>query len=145
MKKTVLILMILGAGLMGFSQTPAKKENVKNLLEITMAGELGANMGQRMIASFKTSYKSVPGEFWDEFAKEIKAEDLVALIIPIYQKYYSDEEITELIKFYKTPLGKKVTTNNQLIAQESYLAGQQWGKEIGMRALEKMKEKGYDK
>ena len=36
-----------------------------------------------------------------------RTDNVVASVIPIYRKYFSEEEIRELIAFYKTPVGSK--------------------------------------
>ena len=82
-------------------------------------------------------------KFWDDFAKEIKAEDLVNLIIPIYDKYYTEDDIDQLISFYNTPTGKKMIETLPIVTQESMTAGQAWGKLIGEKVIQQLTEKGY--
>lgn len=89
-----------------FGQTPPTKDHVRSLLEITGSGKVGIQVMGSMITSYKKSMPSVPDVFWDDFLKSAKPEALIDLMIPIYAKYYTDEEIVQLIAFYKTPLGK---------------------------------------
>lgn len=49
-------------------------------------------------------------------------DDMVRLYIPIYQKYYSLEELQQLCAFYETPLGRKVGRVTPLVTQEGTLA-----------------------
>ncbi len=70
-------------------------------------------------------------------------KDLEELIVPVYAKYYTDEEVTELLKFYKSPIGQKVIQKLPLITQDSYQAGAQWGKALGEKVISRLKEKGY--
>lgn len=85
----------------------------------------------------------VPGEFWDEFKKEITADGLIDLVAPIYAKYYTDEELLQLTAFYKSPLGQKITEKLPAISQESLTVGQEWGRKIGEKVVDRLKEKGY--
>jgi hypothetical protein len=64
-------------------------------------------------------------------------------MVPIYKKYYTHDEIKDLIKFYKTPIGQKTISVMPSVTQDAMAAGQTWGQEIAMKVLEKMKEKGY--
>lgn len=41
------------------------------------------------------------------FASELKIDELESVLVPIYSKFYSHEEILGLIQFYESPLGKK--------------------------------------
>lgn len=126
-----------------FTQTTSSKEHAKMLLEITGSAKLGTQVMRNMISTFKKSMPSVPDIFWEDFLKEAKPEMLIDLLIPVYIKYYSDEELVKLIEFYKTPLGKKVTETLPLIAQDSYTIGAEWGKQISEQVVKKLLEKGY--
>ncbi len=65
------------------------------------------------------------------------------MIIPIYDKYFTDDDIHQLLAFYSTPVGKKLVENLPVITQESMNIGMQWGKQIAEKVLEKLKQKGY--
>jgi hypothetical protein len=39
----------------------------------------------RFELTFKNSTPEVPNEFWDDFMKEVKAETLIELNIPVYE------------------------------------------------------------
>ena len=143
MKRISIILLLCVLATIGFGQTNAKIENIKKLLELTGAGKMGVQAAESMLNSFKTSYKEVPEEFWIDFKKELNPEALVNLMIPIYDKYYTDDDIKQLTDFYQTPIGKKVISNTPLIMQESMQAGQNWGQKIGEKVVENLKVKGY--
>ena len=67
------------------------------------------------------------------------------MVIPIYDKYYTETEIKELTDFYATPIGRKVITVTPLISQESMQAGQKWGKELGEKLYKDLNDKGLIK
>jgi N-glycosylase/DNA lyase len=145
MKKLTIAIILNGIALLGFSQDSAKIASIKELLEVTGSGKLGVQAVQNMIASYRQNLPSVPEEFWNEFMKEVNTEVLTTMVIPIYDKYYSLEELNAIIAFYKTPIGKKVIATLPQIMQESMQAGQSWGKEVGEKAFNKLKEQGFIK
>ena len=53
--------------------------------------------------------------------------------------------INKMIEFYQTPLGKKLVSTLPQIMQESMQVGQSWGKEVGDKIYNSLKEKGYVK
>jgi uncharacterized protein len=59
--------------------------------------------------------------------------------VPIYQKHFSEEEIRETIRFYRSPTGRKVIQTLPMVMQESMAAGQQWGQELARRVLDEAK------
>jgi N-glycosylase/DNA lyase len=145
MKKLTIAIILNGIALLGFSQDSAKIASIRELLEVTGSGKLGVQAVQNMIASYRQNLPSVPEEFWSEFMKEVNTEVLTTMVIPIYDKYYSLEELNAIIAFYKTPIGKKVIATLPQIMQESMQAGQSWGKEVGEKAFNKLKEQGFIK
>lgn len=143
MKKISITLLFCGFLTCGFSQSVTKIDNIKKLLELTGSGKLGVQMGQRMVGSFKNNYPNVPEAFWNDFLKEFNSDVLINMIIPIYDKYYTESDIKELTEFYQSPLGKKMIATMPQIAEESMQVGQVWGKEMGEKIFTNLKEKGF--
>ena len=143
MKKILLALLTTLIFTGAFAQASEKTAHIKKLLDLTGSGKLGVQVIQTMITSFKQSTDSVPDKFWEEMAKEINADTMVSMVIPIYEKYYTDEEILQMIVFYETPVGKKVIATLPDIMKESMAIGQEWGKQVGEKVYLRLKEKGY--
>ena len=121
----------------------SKHNNIRNLLELTGSANLGIQMMNQMIVNFKQAMPNVPEKFWTDFMKEVNTDDLIKLIIPIYDKYFTKDDIKKMINFYNTPIGKKTIKLMPLIMQESMVAGQEWGKQLGEKVAKKIKEEGY--
>ena len=63
------------------------------------------------------------------------------LSYPIYHKYLTSEDLSELISFYNTPIGKKTIEVMPSINREAITAGQQWGRELGPAIQERLLER----
>ncbi|KQS89144.1 DUF2059 domain-containing protein [Chryseobacterium sp. Leaf394] len=135
--KKITICCALILGIFAFGQN-SKELKVRELMTLTGAGNIGVDSSKRIADAFKEVYPNISEEFWNEFSKEIKASDLEDLIVPIYLKYYSEEDLNNLISFYRTPIGKKIIASTPLIMKESSEAGMKWGKEIGQKILKKL-------
>jgi hypothetical protein len=145
MKKISLALFATLLFTITFAQSSEKTAHIKKLLDLTGSGKLGVQVSQTMIASFKKTTDGVPDKFWEEMSKEINADTLVSMIIPIYEKYYTDDEILQMIAFYEIPVGKKVISTLPMIMKESMDIGEQWGRQVGEKVYLRLKEKGYIK
>ncbi len=143
MKKIICTLFIAFIACSAFAQSKAEK--IKTVLELTTSGNVGEKVMKQIIEQFAKIYPKVDKKFWDEFSNAIKTEDLIKMITPIYDKYYSEQDLDNLIAFYKTPTGKKVIESMPVIAQESMAAGQEWGQKIAEQAHQKLIDKGYIK
>lgn len=72
---------------------------------------------------------------------------LVDRVIPIYDRHYTHAEIRALIKFYESPLGKKMASIRPEITKEGVVVAEQWVRYLEpllIQAIEKSLEKeGY--
>lgn len=145
MKKLLLLAFVVVFSSTSFAQTTTntKTEKIKKLLVVSGTGELGVQAMKNMVTMFKQSYSNVNDEFWNEFMIEVSADELIELLIPIYDKHYTEEDVAQLIVFYQSPLGKKMVQVMPGISQESMAAGQEWGKKMGEKVVNRLKEKGY--
>jgi hypothetical protein len=121
----------------------AKVADIRKLVSMTGEGELGVQIISQMIDSYRTTMPDVPSKFWDNFMREVNSQELVELIVPIYDRHFTHQEIKELIAFYQSPLGVKLIQKMPAITQESFQAGQQWGQKLGERVMEKLQREGY--
>lgn len=124
-----------------YSQSEIKKEKILKLIEVTGANKLGFQIFDNIIAMIKDK-NPMAEEFVSEVKKEVKPDGLSELYIPIYDKYYTEEDIDNLIKFYQSSTGKKVTSVMPQMLNESMEAGKKWGEELVQKIIQKLdKEK----
>lgn len=112
--------------------SPEKDAAIRKLLKIS--GSTSATM--QTITTLVESEKkkadsSVPPEFWNRFLASVKEKDIEDMIIPIYDKHYTLDDINGLITFYGSPLGRKMAAEQAAILIESSEAGQKWGFDKG--------------
>lgn len=98
----------------------------------------------QVIGVFKSNFDEQNPEFFDLLEAELKqfmVDDLVNMLVPVYQKYLTKEDLEGLIQFYETPAGKKFAQMAPDIARESMTIGQAWGMKIGDEIMKKLEEK----
>lgn len=120
---------------------PASEASVRELMTLTGAGDLGVQVMRQMMPGLKKLGPDLPASYWDEFMESVDPNELVALMVPIYQKHFSEEEIRETIRFYQSATGRKVIQTLPLVMQESMAAGQQWGQKLAQRVLDQAKSR----
>jgi len=85
------------------------------------------------IPMMKKLYPSQPDSFWDEYTKrwgELFAEKITERLLPVYQKYFTQEDLEALLDFHNTPTGRKLAANNPSINKETIQIGKELYKEI---------------
>lgn len=146
MKKIVISLAFVVCAGMASAQSDSYNATLKKYMEAS--GSIGAFKSAitGMLGNFKTMNSSVPEEVWKEFETELLSTsvgDLVIMLAPVYEKHMTEADLNEIIKFYNSPVGKKLAEKTPAITEESMQAGQQWGQAVAQKVMQKLKEKGY--
>lgn len=147
MKKILLSIVLFCGIIMSVSaQTNNYDISVKKMLLASGGAETFNVVIPQMVSMMKAQLPEVPAAYWDELQTEFGKtafEDLVTLLIPVYKKYLTQQDVDAVIKFYETPVGKKMAETAPLISSESMQVGQQWGIQVAEKIQGKLKEKGY--
>ncbi len=64
-----------------------------------------------------------------EVEKMFKLNELVANLVPVYDKFYSEEELSQLMAFYKSPVGQKLIEVTPKLVEETIKANIAYFKE----------------
>ncbi len=129
---------------------PIKEADIRKLLEISG----GAKLGEEMVAGSTEQLKanllrSLPeGEhsqkivdsFLRRYKEKFTAEQLIALIVPVYDRHMSDDDVKGLIAFYQTPLGLRAVKALPQIARESQQAGYDFGQKIVQQIVKEVQD-----
>jgi uncharacterized protein len=128
---------------------PSKEASIRQLMDLTGAKSLGAQMMQAGMEQFRASVtESEPNNprarqfidaFVASFQKHFDADALTEKIIPIYDKYLSEEEVNGLLQYYKSPLGRRMLKALPEIARESQQTGFSLGQKATQETLEELK------
>ncbi|MDP2308981.1 MAG: DUF2059 domain-containing protein [Pseudomonadota bacterium] len=117
---------------------PAFEADIRKLLIATGAGTMGIQMMDQMLVSLKPMAPGLPDAFWEGVKSEFKSDDLINLVVPIYARHLSHDDVRALIAFYESPAGRKMIEVQPAIMAESMQVGQVWGQEIAMRVVARM-------
>jgi len=71
----------------------------------------------------------------------MNVSELVDLVVPIYDRHLSEEDVDGVSAFYRSPVGRRVIKALPEIMAESQRAGQEWGQGLGMKVGRKIGEK----
>ena len=73
-----------------------------------------------------------------EFTNDVMSS-LIEMLVPVYQKHFTEQDLKDAIDLFKTPIGKKISEKSPIIAQESMQASMQWGMELSTKLQKYMK------
>ena len=136
----------------------AKNADILRLIEASGGMASGEQMAglftNQMTQVLRSSGAEVPPAVLDAMPQAIMAiisermPELAQMIVPVYDKHFTHEEVLEMLAFYQTDVGKKFVGKLPEIMAESSQMGQQWGMSIGpeiqRRISEILREQGVD-
>lgn len=106
----------------------------RKLMEVTGAGNIGKQAADGMIASFRQTSNLPPG-FLDRLKDNIRADELVEMIVPVYLKHYDRETTLAAIRFYQSKHGRVIVTALPAVTAESMELGRVWGAKLARKTL----------
>jgi hypothetical protein len=140
MKILIIILFVFGFAFNTLPQSTTKQAKIRQLLELTGSAKLGVQVAESVFKNFKAAHPEVNEQFWSQILKKINTESLIDLILPIYEKHFTEEDIDQMIVFYNSPVGKKFISCMPQITQEAMTAGMQWGQQLGEQVTRELEE-----
>ena len=124
MKKFILTVAVVLIAQLGIAQESFKQDVLKVIEKSGAAGPI-KNVKDQVIGN-------IPEAKQAEFSKEFDAT-LPALydkMSVIYMETYTHDEIKEMLKFYESPIGQKISANSGELMKKSTAAGQEWGMQL---------------
>jgi hypothetical protein len=138
----------------GDDLTEAKRADIEALLEVTGSLRVGQQMSELMVGQMTETLKQarpdIEPRLYDVLRDEVNTlleESLPAfaeLMVPLYHRHFSHEEIRQLLAFYRTDIGRKAIAVMPLLVQESMQLGQQWGLSIAPLIERRIRERFLD-
>ena len=137
----VCLLTLLAPGTTAIAQTPDPTLNsdILKLLEYTGAASLSSQLATLMTRAIIQQSKmpqATAGAIVSEVVQSTVAghvngpDGLVARLVPVYAKYFTHDEIRELLAFYASTIGKKTIAVMPMALQEGAQVGQAWANEL---------------
>lgn len=130
--------------------SPARRAKIARLIELTGVVPIALENMKAQMANVK-KLLPLPVKAQDDFATEIVAavtpEKFTELVVPVYDRHLSEEDLDGLIAYYQSPLGQKMAKLLPQITTECREAGEKWGgelgKDIGMKIVRKVQAGEY--
>lgn len=125
MKKIIVTFAFVLATQIGFAQDAAFKSDVKKVLEMTGATSQ-IDVAKKQILGMIPEAKQAA--FLKEFDATMPA--YFDKITEAYMQEYTHADIKEMIKFYETPIGKKIASKAGVLTEKSMEAAQAWSVDL---------------
>jgi uncharacterized protein len=119
----------------------AKVAKIRELINLMGTPQVAVDMMKSEIAKFKTVLPFPPraqDDFEKEFLAALDIKELVDLVVPIYDRQLSEEDVDGLLAFYRSFVGQRVLKALPAITAESAKVGGEWGQSLGRKIGERI-------
>ena len=100
----------------------AKKDMILKFIDVFGTKETMQN-------NFDQMTKAMPADMAEKFQAAIKVEDIIKGIAPLYDRYFTEEELSAYIQFYSSPAGKKLVQTIPEIMKDSIAVSEKYFEE----------------
>ena len=97
----------------------AKLEAIKQMLAISHTVDGNVAAAQESIKAMKKNSPTINPKFWDELSGAANHTAFEHLLVGIYDRAYTLDEIRGITKFYASPIGKAFLEKNGKTLQDS--------------------------
>lgn len=115
------VMMILGvllmSGQLSYAQPAAPLAENKQALILRFIEANGTRDG--MVKILGQLIQEAPADQQENLKTLLKVDDIIQQLVPIYDRYYTEEDLKELVTFYKGPVGQKAISVTPQIMQEA--------------------------
>ena len=128
MKKVFFTIVLALIAQIGLAQDEAYKKDIMRLVSMSSSVEQIKLAKDQVI-------KMIPAEKQAAFTVEFEAAlpSLYDNIAKAYMETYTKDEVKEIIKFYDSPIGKKIVEKSGVLAEKSQTALQNWA--VGLQPM----------
>ena len=146
----IIICLLITIPIVGPAQSktaPDKQEklaNIGRMIKIEGTAENIMASLPKIVDLVKMSKPEVPDELWKEFLAEFTEDYFIDLLVPIYDKYLTNQEVMDIIAFNESPSGRKLLDISPKIEQQILEASQGSLKLISQKILKKFEEESIN-
>ncbi len=128
------------------AQTNDYDKDLEKLLQTNGSTAMYNIAFNQIKTALKAQKPSVPDSLWVNLKTEvfdIEVKNLTKQMVPIYKKHFTHADVKDLITFYETPIGKKLTTKTPLITKDAMQISQPWAMSLMGKFNTWLTDKGY--
>jgi len=137
--------------------SPAAIAVAKELLQVKGATTMFDPLVPGIIETVKNNYlqtntslvkdlNDVAAQLRTEFAP--RRAEIIADVATLYAERFSEQELKDVVAFYKTPVGKKFAAEEPQVIDQSLQRAQAWSQKLSEEVLSRfraeMKKRGHD-
>jgi hypothetical protein len=122
-----------------------KRVEIEKMLRLTGMEKLMGQMKSQIISALRKEIPDASEIFWTKFEQKMDVNELIEKLMPIYDKYYTLEDLKAVNAFYESPAGQRLLVVAPMAMQDAMKIGQEWGEKLGKEAATEAEQEANKK
>ena len=119
---------------------------IKKLIEVTNGMNTSKTLMKGSLESQRKLNTNVPDEFYDRMLAAVESGQVNGyienIVVKIYRQKFTLEEVNQVVKFYDSPVGKKMAVESPIIANSAREEGEKVGQYVALKIIGDMMKEG---
>ena len=113
------------------------------LMRLTGETNAGATAAAGIVAQMKPAFPTVSDEEWKEIESTVETRELIDLSVSVYVKHFDESELSQLVDFYRSSLGRKLLERTPRVLNEIAVKGNRWAQAQMDAISTKLQSRGH--
>jgi hypothetical protein len=119
---------------------PAKEAEIRKMIRLSGAEKTMKITMIRLFEASRARNYTLPKEFWTRLETEMDTSELIDQLVPVYNQYYSMEDLKAVNAFYESPAGQHMIEIQPQILGRAMEIGKAWGSQTVQKVMAEMEE-----
>ena len=120
---------------------PATEDQIREYMQLSGALPITRQLMDKMVHAMQlTAAPYYPASMWDDMRAEFAKLDIISAYVPLYQRYFSQEDMQKVLDFYRSPAGKNLLAIQPLLIHDAQGIMRQKGQDIGLAVYNRHKD-----
>jgi hypothetical protein len=133
------LLLSLGIAFSANAQS-AKSKDLRVILNTYRTGQSGLQVAEEILQRMRKKMPGLPDSVWIELGQQITNDYMIDLVMPVYDKAFTEQEAADIRKFIESPSGKKFAEMQPALGKATADVIRQWGKTFVENFSQKLKD-----
>ena len=145
---------IVGLLAAGTAAAADKRAKVDTLLEVSgttkATTQMVAALLPQLLALMRQAVPGAPPAVMEAFEQELTQElaastpEVMDGLAELYARNFTEQEIDALLRFWRSPTGRKLAQTTPRITMESLQIGRDWGQRAAVRAFDRVQRRAQE-
>jgi hypothetical protein len=127
------------------SMSVEKQALIVELMDVVGTVKVMQATVDRLLSGIRSKYSWLNDAQWRRVSKALDVAEEAKLFIPVYDRHLSEDDLRQLLVFYKSPVGQRVLNAMPQILQEVGVVVREWSEKKASEIIRELQREEEDR